>query len=59
MVEEGVADNGYWNRFDVSWGLSDNVEGTFEVNNYWGEHNTQFGQFKNASNIQTGLKYSF
>jgi hypothetical protein len=56
MFEEG---DGNWNRLDVSWGLSDDVEGTFEVNNYWGEHNTQFGQFKNASNIQTGLKYSF
>ncbi|MCS5589723.1 MAG: hypothetical protein NZ824_07115 [Candidatus Thioglobus sp.] len=56
MFEEG---DGNWNRLDVSWGLSDDVEGTFELNNYWGEHNTQFGQLKGSSNIQTGLKYSF
>jgi len=56
MFEEG---DGNWNRFDVSWGLSDDVEGTFEVNNYWGEHNTQFGQLKEASNMQVGVKYSF
>ncbi|MCS5595560.1 MAG: hypothetical protein NZ730_13580, partial [Porticoccaceae bacterium] len=56
MFEEG---DGNWNRFDVSWGLSDNVEGTFELNNYWGEHNTQFGQLKETSNMQTGIKYTF
>ena len=56
MFEEG---NGNWNRLDVSWGLSDDVEGTFELNNYWGEHNTQFGQLKGSSNIQTGLNFSF
>jgi len=56
MHEEG---DGNWNRLDVSWGLSDDIEGTFELNNYWGERNTQFGQLKGSSNIQTGLKYSF
>jgi len=56
MFEEG---DGNWNRFDVSWGISDDIEGTFEVNGYWGEHNTQFGQLKDSSNTQVGLKYSF
>ena len=59
MAEEGVGENAYWNRLDVSWGLSDDVEGTFELNNYWGNANTQFGQLGSSSNIQTGLKYSF
>ena len=27
------------------------------VNMYWGDENTQFGQFENSSNIQVGLKY--
>ena len=56
MFEEG---NGNWNRFDVSYGLADDVEGTVELNRYWGEHNTQFGQLNDASNVQVGVKYSF
>jgi hypothetical protein len=56
MFEEG---DGNWNRLDVSYGLADDVEGTVEFNNYWGEHNTQFGQLKDASNMQVGVKYSF
>jgi len=59
MLEQGTGEDAYWNRFDVSWGLSDDVEGTFELNNYWGNPNTQFGQLSDASNKQAGLKYSF
>jgi len=60
MMEEGGADGqAYWNRFDVDWGLSDDVQGTLELNNYWGNNNTQFGQLKNSSNMQVGVKYSF
>ena len=59
MVEEGTGSNGYWNRFDVSYGLTDDVESTVEFNNYWGNDNTQFGQFKDSSNMQVGVKYSF
>ena len=59
MVEEGVGENAFWNRLDVSYGLSDDVESTVEFNNYWGNANTQFGQLKEASNMQVGVKYSF
>ncbi|MBF0418026.1 MAG: RNA polymerase-associated protein rapA [Magnetococcales bacterium] len=50
---------GYWNRFDVEYGFTNAVIGTAEVNNYWGNENTMFGEFKNSSNIQVGLKYLF
>jgi len=59
MVEEGVDNNAFWNRLDVSYGLADDVEGTVEFNNYWGNANTQFGQLKDSSNMQVGVKYSF
>jgi len=54
MLEEG---GGRWNRFDVEYSLSNEVVGTFEVNKYWGDANSQFGQLENSSNIQVGLKY--
>ena len=50
---------GKWNRFDVEYTLDDNTIATAELNNYWGNENTQFGQFKNSSNVQVGLKYTF
>ena len=59
MVEEGVSEDAYWNRFDVDYGLSDDIQATVELNNYWGNYNTQFGQLKGASNMQVGVKYSF
>ena len=54
MLEEG---GGRWNRFDVEYSLSNEVVGTFEVNKYWGDANSQFGQLENSSNVQVGLKY--
>jgi hypothetical protein len=54
MYEEG---GGKWNRFDVEYGFDDQLIGTFEVNKYFGDENTMFGQFENASNVQIGLKY--
>jgi hypothetical protein len=54
MLEEG---GGRWNRFDVEYGFDDQLIGTFEVNKYFGDENTMFGQFENASNIQVGIKY--
>jgi hypothetical protein len=56
MLEEG---GGRWNRFDVEYSFSDELVGSFELNNYWGDENTQFGQMEDASNIQVGLKYLF
>jgi len=51
------AGGGKWNRFDVEYGFDDQLIGTFEVNKYFGDENTMFGQFENASNVQIGLKY--
>ena len=54
IYEEG---GGKWNRFDVEYGFDDQLIGTFEVNKYFGDNNTMFGQFENASNVQIGVKY--
>jgi hypothetical protein len=56
IFEEG---GGKWNRFDVEYSFSDELVGSFELNNYWGDANTQFGQMEDSSNIQVGLKYLF
>jgi len=56
IYEEG---GGKWNRFDVEYSFSDELVGSFELNNYWGDANTQFGQMEDSSNIQVGLKYIF
>jgi len=48
---------GKWNRFDVEYGINDQLIGTFEYNKYFGDENTMFGQFANASNVQIGVKY--
>ena len=56
MIEET---GGRWNRLDAEYAVNDNTVATIEWNKYWGENNTQFGQLKNSSNIQLGLKYSF
>ena len=59
MSEEGVGENGYWNRFDADFGLTDDVVATVEVNHYGGNANTQFGQLDKSDNMQVGVKYSF
>ena len=59
MVEEGVGENGHWNRFDADFGISDDVQATVEVNTYGGNTNTQFGQLDKSDNMQVGVKYSF
>ena len=56
MFEEG---GGKWNRLDAEYTLDDNTVLTAEYNKYFGDENTQFGQFKNSSNVQVGLKYTF
>lgn len=52
-------DGGYWNRFDVEYSFNDEVIGTVELNNYWGDEDTTFGQFEDSSNLQIGLKVIF
>ena len=54
IYEEG---GGKWNRFDVEYGINDQLIGTIEYNKYFGDENTMFGQFENASNVQIGVKY--
>jgi len=56
MLEQA---GGRWNRFDIEYAIDDNTVGSVEWNKYWGDNNTQFGQLKNSSNIQLGLKYTF
>ncbi len=54
MYEEG---GGFWDRLDAEYSLSDELVLTGEINMYWGDQDTMFGQFKNSSNVQVGLKY--
>ncbi len=56
-----IAENGggYWNRADVEYSFSDFIIGTAEANFYFGDDDTQFGQFESSSNLQVGLKYLF
>lgn len=56
IYEEG---GGWWNRFDVEYSFTDNLLGTAEWNTYWGDRDSMFGQFKDSSNVQVGLKYLF
>ena len=50
---------GWWNRFDFEYSFTDEWVGNFEWNHYWGDEDTLFGQFKNSSNVQVGLRYVF
>ncbi len=56
IYEEG---GGWWNRFDVEYSFTDELIGTAEWNQYWGDDNTTFGQFDKSSNLQVGIKYIF
>ncbi len=56
MYEEG---GGYWNRLDVEYSFTDTLIGTAELNAYWGDEDTQFGQFEDSSNAQVGIRYLF
>jgi len=56
MFEEG---GGRWNRLDAELAVTDDVVVTGEWNRYWGNDDTQFGQLKDSSNVQLGVKYSF
>ncbi len=54
MVEDG---GGFWNRFDIEYSFTDELIGSAELNLYWGDEDTTFGQFKDSSNAQIGVKY--
>jgi hypothetical protein len=54
IYEEG---DGWWDRLDAEYSLTDQIVLTGEVNFYWGNENTTFGQFKDSSSIQVGMKY--
>ena len=54
IYEQG---GGYWDRIDAEYSLSDEIVLTGEINMYWGDENTTFGQFKNSSNVQVGMKW--
>jgi len=56
MYEDG---DGMWNRLDAEFSIDDNTQITLEWNEYFGDENTQFGQFSESSNVQAGFKYSF
>ena len=49
--------DGWWNRLDAEYSLTDQVVLTGEVNVYWGNENTTFGQFQDSSSVQVGMKY--
>jgi hypothetical protein len=50
---------GYWDRLDVEYRFTDALIGTAELNMYFGSEDTMFGQFKESSNFQLGIKYIF
>lgn len=54
IYEEG---GGYWNRLDAEYTLTDELILSGEINFYFGDDDTLFGQFENSSNVQIGLKY--
>jgi hypothetical protein len=56
MFEEN---GGMWNRFDIDYSIDDETQITFEMNEYGGSENTQFGQLVKSSNIQFGFKRTF
>jgi len=56
MFEEN---GGKWNRLDAEFSIDDDTQVTAELNSYFGDKNTQFGQLAKSSNIQVGFKYSF
>ena len=54
IYEEG---GGWWNRLDAEYSLTDELVIGGEVNVYWGDDDTLFGQFDDSSNAQVSVKY--
>lgn len=50
---------GRWDRLDLEYSFTDALQGLFEVNYYFGDEDSMFGQFKKSSNVQIGAKYFF
>jgi len=56
IYEDG---GGWWNRLDADYSISDQLIVGGEINNYWGDENTTFGQMKESSNVGFTVKYIF
>jgi len=54
IYEEG---GGWWDRLDAEYSLTDQLIIGGEINVYWGEEDTTFGQFDKSSNVQVSVKY--
>jgi hypothetical protein len=54
IFEEG---GGWWNRLDAEYSISDEFVVTGELDVYWGDEDTTFGQFKESSSVGVGIKY--
>lgn len=48
---------GWWDRLDADYSINDNWVVTGEINLYWGDEDTTFGQFEDSSNVQVGMKW--
>lgn len=56
IYEEG---GGWWDRIDAEYSLTDQVIVSGEINMYWGDKDTTFGQFDKSDNVQLGVKFLF
>jgi hypothetical protein len=54
IYEEG---GGYWDRLDAEYTVTDQLIVGGELNFYWGDDDTLFGQFDRSSNAQITVKY--
>jgi hypothetical protein len=52
-------EGGYWNRFNVEYAFTDNWVVSGELNSYWGDQDSWFGQLEETSSVQVGVKYIF
>lgn len=50
-------EGGKWNRLDGEWAFNDQLVGTFAWNHYFGDPLSTFGQLRNSSNLQVGVKF--
>lgn len=50
---------GWWDRIDAEYSVTDQFIVNGEINVYWGDEDTTFGQFEDSSNVQVGFRYIF